>query len=79
MYIRRLLLSRKGRFSCLSVPMCENEYVNRTSFKHRDWVGVSLRPSVEYKIERKISFFLILLLCICSLQVASRRRGPRSS
>jgi hypothetical protein len=35
MYIRRLLLSRKGSFSCLSVPMCENEYVNRTSFKHR--------------------------------------------
>jgi hypothetical protein len=28
MYIRRLLLSRKGSFSCLSVPMCENEYVN---------------------------------------------------
>lgn len=45
-YIRRLLLSRKGSFSCLSVPMCENEYVNRTSFKHRDWVGVQCTRSL---------------------------------
>jgi hypothetical protein len=53
-------------------------------------VGVnSTYRLVEIKIERKISFFLLLslrssgfyllLLCICSFQVASRRRGPRSS
>jgi hypothetical protein len=47
--IRRLLLSRKGSFSCLSVPMCENEYVNRTSLKDRDWVGVKY---TLYKIEK---------------------------
>jgi hypothetical protein len=54
MYIRRLLLSRKGSFSFLSVPMCENEYVNRTSFKHRDWVGVQC-TLVQDRKECKIS------------------------